>query len=179
MIYHREVGFGHNLEQQNSAVQSVECLYQRYRRAILLHLMRLVGEMETAEDLCQETFLKAWRGWAQRDSTASAAAWLYRIATNTAYDHLRRRRRVAFMPLSIAEHTPHDGKPMEMCVDEGEPVLAALAQLPESYRVPLMLQVYAGYSTRDISQALGSTDSAIKTRLCRARARFRKAYGER
>lgn len=179
MIYNRDLGFGHSLEQHSSAVQSVECLYQSYRRAILLHLMRLVGEMETAEDLCQETFLKAWRAWPKRDPQASVTAWLYRIATNTAYDYLRRRRRIAFIPLSIAENTPHEGEPMEDQLDRGEPVHAALAQLPESYRVPLMLQVCAGFSTREISEVLGSTDNAVKSRLCRARMKFREAYREK
>jgi RNA polymerase sigma-70 factor (ECF subfamily) len=143
---------------------------------ILRHLMRLVGERETAEDLCQETFIKAWRGWAKRDPQASATAWLYRIATNTAYDYLRRRRRIVSMPLYIAETIAYDAEPMESLLESGETFRAALARLPEHYRVPLALHVYAGYTMRDISQTLGCTDSAAKTRICRARKRFREAY---
>src|SRR5262249_6202405 len=70
----------------------MELLYEEYQRPVLAYLTRLVSDRETAEDLCQETFIKAMRGWEGRDSSASVGAWLYRIATNTAYDYLRRRR---------------------------------------------------------------------------------------
>ena len=72
----------------------VELLYEEYQRPVLAYLTRLVSDREAAEDLCQETFIKAMRGWEGRDPTASVAAWVYRIATNTAYDYLRRRRRI-------------------------------------------------------------------------------------
>jgi RNA polymerase sigma factor (sigma-70 family) len=74
----------------------VELLYEEYQRPVLAYLTRLVSDREAAEDLCQETFIKAMRGWEGRDPTASVAAWVYRIATNTAYDYLRRRRRIRF-----------------------------------------------------------------------------------
>src|SRR5213593_2645091 len=69
----------------------VELPYEEYQRPVLAYLTRLVSDREAAEDLCQETFIKAMRGWEGRDPSASVAAWIYRIATNTAYDYLRRR----------------------------------------------------------------------------------------
>src|SRR5262245_18964035 len=82
-----------------SESHAVERLYHEHRRPLLAYLARLVGDHEAAEDLCQETFLKALRSWARHDPAASAVAWLYRIATNTAYDHMRCRRRAALAPL--------------------------------------------------------------------------------
>src|ERR1044071_3084807 len=82
---------------------AVEQLYHEHRRALLVYLARLVDDREAAEDLCQETFLKALRNWARHDPAASPVAWIYRIATNTAYDHLRRRRRAQLAPLIDAE----------------------------------------------------------------------------
>lgn len=164
------------IDQTNDANSGIESLYQHYQRPILAYLMRLVSDRETAEDLCQETFVKALRGWAQHDPQASAAAWLYRIATNTAYDYLRRRRRIHFTSLFEAEPTFSSDNSMESRLDEGEPVHIALAQIPPLYRVPLMLHTCEGRSTQEIADALGCSNSAVKTRLFRARERFRQVY---
>ena len=154
----------------------IELLYEEYQRALLAHLTRLVSDREVAEDLCQETFIKALRGWSQRDPSASVGAWLYRIATNTAYDYLRRRRRIRFMPLLDVEPPPSGDHSMESRLDEGEPVQRALEQLPAMYRLPLVLHSCEGHSTQEIATALGVSNSAVKTRLFRARERFREVY---
>jgi RNA polymerase sigma-70 factor (ECF subfamily) len=151
-------------------------LYTDYQRPVLAYLTRLVSDRETAEDLCQETFIKALRGWESRDPTASVVAWLYRIATNTAYDHLRRQRRIRFTPLVDTDEPNADGMPLESHLDEREPVLRALAQLPAMYRLPLVLHSYEGRSTQEIADTLGVSNSAVKTRLFRARERFRQVY---
>ena len=154
----------------------IEMLYEAYQRPVLAYLTRLVSDREAAEDLCQETFIKAMRGWEGRDQTANVVAWLYRIATNTAYDHLRRRRRIRFTPLLDVDHPPSGAHTMESRVDEEEPVRHALAQLPAMYRLPLVLHSCEGHSTQEIADALGCSNSAIKTRLFRARERFREVY---
>jgi RNA polymerase sigma-70 factor, ECF subfamily len=136
----------------------------------------MVGDHEAAEDLCQETFLKALRSWAQHDPQANAVAWIYRIATNTAYDHLRRHRRVRFTALVEQDPLPSGAHTMESRVAEGEPVRTTLEQLPARYRDLLVLHAYEGHSTREIATALGCTDIAVKMRLFRARARFREIY---
>lgn len=64
-----------------------------YRRELQLHIYRIVGSVQDAEDLLQETLLAAWRGLQQFQERASVRAWLYRIATNRALDALRARRR--------------------------------------------------------------------------------------
>jgi RNA polymerase sigma-70 factor (ECF subfamily) len=160
---------------QASQNSGVERLYEDYRRPILAHLVRLLGDRETAEDLCQETFIKALRAWAQRDPHANVSAWLYRIATNTAYDHLRRRRHIHFAPLFEAD-TVSDAHPSDTFSDDGEPVRAALAQLPARYRVPLVLHACQEQTLQEIADLLGCSDSAVKMRLFRARARFRQVY---
>src|SRR6185295_2131348 len=154
----------------------VELLYEEYQRPVLAYLTRLVSDREAAEDLCQETFIKAMRGWDQRDASASVTAWLYRIATNTAYDHLRRRRRIRFTALLDSDLPPSGEHSMESRVDEQEPVRAALEQIPPMYRLPLVLHSYEGRGTQEIADALGCSNSAVKTRLFRARERFRQVY---
>lgn len=163
-------------EARAQAGACIEPLYEEYQRPILAYLTRLVSERETAEDLCQETFLKAMRGWASRDPEASVAGWLYRIATNVAYDHLRRRRRIRFISLIDTDQPFSAEHSMESRLEEGEPVQHALAQLPAMYRLPLLLHSYEGRGTQEIADTLGCSNSAIKTRLFRARERFREIY---
>lgn len=147
-----------------------------YRQPILAHIIRLVSERGVAEDLCQETFIKVMQAWSRRDARASLSAWIYRIATNTAYDHLRRSQRIRFTPLYVIEHAPPRVEAPETQLDEHELVQRALAQLPERYRTLLILHSCAGHSTRELADALGCTDNAVKTRLFRARMRFREIY---
>jgi RNA polymerase sigma-70 factor, ECF subfamily len=152
---------------------TVEHLYHEHRRPLLAYLVRLVDDREAAEDLCQETFLKALRSWARHDPAASPVAWLYRIATNTAYDHLRRRRRAILTPL-VEVDVLADAHAAGL--DEGEGVRRALAELPARYRVPLLLHTCAGHSLQEIADALGCSHAAVKMRLLRARERFRQVY---
>ena len=83
------------------------------------------------------------------------AAWLYRIATNTAYDYLRRRRRIRFTPLMDVDAPPSGAHSMESRLDEEEPVQRALAQIPTMYRLPLVLHSCEGRSTQEIAEAMG------------------------
>src|SRR5262245_39206110 len=158
---------------------AIETLYAEHRRGVLAYLNRLMHDSATAEDLCQETFMRALQAWDRRDATRSAAAWLYRIARNAAYDELRRRRRITFLPLNDNSGQHLDERPApEARLSEQEPVRRALAQLAPLYRQPLVLHSCDGYNVKEIGAVLGCSDSAIKARLHRARARFQRAYRE-
>lgn len=153
------------------AHSTIERLFERYQRQITAHLARLVGDACVAEDLCQDTFAKALRGWPCGEPPANCSAWLYRIATNTAYDHLRRRRRIHFAPLEVAGSA--HAEPRD---DSREEVRAALADVPERYRVPLLMHTCDGFTLDEIADRLGCTAAAVKMRLFRGRAHFRAAY---
>jgi RNA polymerase sigma-70 factor (ECF subfamily) len=155
---------------------TVEMLYAAYHGPVLAHLGRLVEDRATAEDLCQETFIKVLRAWESGAPIVNVGAWLYRIATNTAYDHLRRRRCIHFTSLCDAIQSPSGAHSMESRLNEQAPVQQALAQLPRQYRILLMLRDGAGHSTAEIADALGCSHNAIRLRLFRARARFRQVY---
>lgn len=162
-------------EPQTTTETCIETLYEQYQQPMLAYLTRLVSDREAAEDLCQETFIKALRSWATHDPSASSTAWLYRIATNTAYDYLRRRRRIRFTPLADVDQRSGAEESISN-LDEREPVQRALAQIPAIYRLPLVLHSCEGHSTQEIADRLGCSNSAIKTRLFRARERFRQVY---
>jgi DNA-directed RNA polymerase specialized sigma24 family protein len=80
-------------------------LVDRYRRALHLHCYRMLGSFEEAEDLVQETFLRAWRNRESFECGSSSRAWLYRIATNACLDSLRRSSRRVPPLHSFAEVT--------------------------------------------------------------------------
>lgn len=152
-------------------------LYDAYTPALLRYLKRLTGSREEAEDLAQETFLKALRHWDQLEANTNAQAWLFRIARNAAYDSFRRQRRnpalepgdqeLDRLPAPVTEPDPGDT----------EAVRVTLQHLPARYRVPLLLHTVAGYPLDMIAGTLGWKLGTVKSRLHRARAQFRARYG--
>ena len=154
---------------------AIEALYRAQYDPLLAYLIRLVGDRGAAEDLCHETFLKAFRGWDQHAEVGNPSAWLRRIATNTAYDYLRRRRRIHFAPLDETTRPPGGAESMESRLHEQEPVRRVLAQLSPQAR-QLLLCASAGHSTAELAAALECTGAAVRLRLFRARQQFRRAY---
>jgi RNA polymerase sigma factor (sigma-70 family) len=153
-------------------------LVGRYQSAILNYVYRLVGDPDLAEDLTQETFLKAYRslGQLETDSDAEARrrAWLYRIAHNAATDHLRRRARLRWLSLDAVRGTG-GGDPAEP-VTAREPVRRALAALPDEQRAVLHLFAQAGLNAGEVAEVLGISEEAARKRRQRAREAFEAAY---
>ena len=164
------------IAEEACASAAIEVLYQAHHDTIRAYLTRLVDDRALAEDLCHETFIKALRGWNQSARVTNDVAWLDRIATNTAYDHLRRRRRIRFIPLGEAAQPPNGAPSMESRMDEQEPVQRALAQLPAQARRLLVLCACAGHSAEEVAATLGCSQNAVRLRLLRARERFRRVY---
>jgi RNA polymerase sigma-70 factor (ECF subfamily) len=156
-----------------------EHLFYTYQQPILNYLYRLLGDADRAEELAQDVFLKAYRALPALPADANQRAWLYRIATNTAYDHLRRSKLLQWLPLMEERELPTaEGSPEER-TGEQQAVQRALSQLPLDYRAALILFSVQGYSIKEIGEMLGVSEGAVKTRLCRARERFREVYGEK
>jgi RNA polymerase sigma-70 factor, ECF subfamily len=151
-------------------MMDVELLYSDFRQPVQLYLTRLVKDWAVAEDLCQDTFAKALRAWNQRRSNGDSKAWLYRIATNTAYDYLNRQRIATRVLLDQGLQTSK-GYDIETWVDDWVLIQSVLAELPDVYRVPLLMFAWAGYTTQEIAAALGCSNNCIKMRLYRARQR--------
>jgi RNA polymerase sigma-70 factor (ECF subfamily) len=137
----------------------------------------ILGNRADAEEAVQEAFLRAWRF---RDSLAdvpSIRPWLYRVVVNSCYSKLRREiphrdRRAGAEPLA---DVAAEGVGPEASAEHGEvadTVLAALARLPLSLRVPVVLRYYADLSERDIARAIGRRQGTVKSRLHEARRRL-------
>lgn len=135
---------------------------------LLRYLRRLARDGTTAEDLMQETFERAARS---RPPSDEVRPWLYRIATNLAVDHLRRRRLLSFVPFSGAER---DGRPAFDA--EADAVRRALRAIPPDEAVALVLRLHEGFSRAEIAQLIGVSERTVKDRLERGRASFTRAY---
>src|SRR4051794_29339228 len=138
-------------------------------------LTRMVGDHETAEDLRQEAFARAWRSAPQGAPAPVLRAWLHRTATNLALDELRRRRRREHVPLHAGLVDPGGA------ADEAgrDPRLReALGQLTAHQRLVLLLRFEAGLSLREVGELLDLAEDAARKRVARARAVFLEAYAE-
>jgi RNA polymerase sigma-70 factor (ECF subfamily) len=167
-----------------------------FRRELHLHCYRLLGSVQDAEDLVQETLLAAWRGLERFEGRASLRAWLYRIATNRCLNVLRgRRRRPKEVPAMVEppEPTrlsepiwlePYPDVLLEDVVDSapgpqaryetreavGLAFVTALQHLPPRQRAVLVLRDALGFSGADVANMLDTTEAAVKAALQRARA---------
>ena len=157
---------------------SFDQIYDEYKTPIYNYMYHLVGDREQADDLTQDTFLKAFRALPKMDANLKLSAWLYRIATNTAYDALRRRKLIAWLPWQDLDHEPADvesADPQEI-YGTTELVRAALRRMPQQYRAALLLYTQEGFSYNEIAQALNIAESGVKMYLSRARQSFREHY---
>jgi RNA polymerase sigma-70 factor (ECF subfamily) len=164
------------MHMHNGIEQPIEGLYAAYAPTILRYLACLTGNHETVEDLMQDTFIKVLRHRGQFAVSERMGAWLFRIATNTAYDDFRRHRHRTTMRLTDVHAETLIAVSRGLPVEERDLLWAVLDQLPEHYRVPLLLQSYAGYGVSDIAALLSLKEGTVKSRLNRARALFQKRY---
>jgi RNA polymerase sigma factor (sigma-70 family) len=165
-------------DQQSRTDAVFEQLFRQFRERILNYVYRLVGDGALAEDLTQQAFVKAYGALSRLPTDANQRAWLYRIATNVCYDHLRRRRLIQWLPLQKWDSPALLQRSPETAASEQDAVQRALLQLPASLRSVLILYSVEEYSTAEIGEMLGISQGAVKTRLCRAREKLRQAYEE-
>jgi RNA polymerase sigma-70 factor, ECF subfamily len=145
-------------------------------RQVYTQALRLVGDRQDAEDVSQEVFLRVFRGLEGFRGDAQFETWLYRIVTNTAMSHLRRRGRfgelVANPDEGPAAELPSPARPADEVVDR-DALAAALESLPLSLRSVVVMKDVYGLSCLEIGQHLGVSEGAVKVRLHRARKRLR------
>jgi RNA polymerase sigma-70 factor, ECF subfamily len=157
---------------------SFEALFHRHYDRVYGLLFRLVGNRVEAEDLAQEVFLKLYRRPLRGQQEHNVSAWLYRVATNMGYNHIRGRRRfwqrnVALVP----EENSRQNDPAERAAERETraAVRAALARLPER-QVQLLLLRQMDLSYAELADACEVAPGSVGTLLARAAEAFRKAY---
>ena len=155
-------------------MDAFEEIMQRYENRILRYLSGAVGNAEVAEELCQETFLAAYRAFPRTSDDLRLSSWLHTIALNRARSYHRRRRLKTFLPLT--DDHASAAADLQQSVVARDSVLRALSHLPKAYREPLLLQLGSGLTCKEIGEVLGCSEGAVKVRLMRARQAFRREY---
>jgi len=152
-------------------------IFDQYHLRICRYLDSLVADGDLAEDLAQQTFVKAYKALTEGSVPENLGAWLYTIATRTALSALRRRRLIAWLPLGLGEAAQR-GLPgeQEARLGEREVLAQALARLSKTDAACLLLRFQQGLSYEELAQVLGTSTAAARMRLSRARAAFREAY---
>lgn len=146
--------------------RAMQVLFERHRQKVYAMALRLTGSVSDAEDVLQETFLKAWRSMGSFRKEASVGTWLCRIAINTSRDLQRRRQRAPVLSDPEAKlDVPDTGNRLAL--------QAALRQLPEGYREVLVMHDVLGLDHREIAEVLEVQVGTSKSQLHKARARMR------
>jgi RNA polymerase sigma-70 factor (TIGR02960 family) len=185
--------------------QAFRELTDPYRRELQLHCYRILGSVQDAEDLLQETLLAAWRGLDQFQERASLRAWLYRIATNRSLNALRERRRrpgevssrslASFpeptrrseplwlepYPDVLLEELPDSSPGPEARYETKEALalafVAGLQQLAPQQRAVLVLRDVLGFRAAEVAEMLETSETAVNSALQRARAALESRRG--
>ena len=161
-------------------LDSLEQLYQRYRRPVQHYLYQLCGSADQAEELTQETFIRAHIGLLAFRGDCSVATWLFRIARNLYLKSLRRPSpaRIDTDELLAIPDRAADGDPVQRYAasEQRDLIALTLAQLPEKQRSILLLRDAEGLAYDEIARVLEISLAAVKVNLFRARAAFRAAY---
>jgi RNA polymerase sigma-70 factor (TIGR02960 family) len=176
-------------------------LTDAYRRELQVHCYQMLGSMQDAEDMLQETLLAAWRGLERFEGRSSVRGWLYRIATNHCLNALRARRRHEMTPARDLPEPTRRAEPiwLEPYPDvllEGIPdrapgpdahyevresvelaFIAGLQHLPPRQRAVLVLRDVLGFRVAEVADMLDVTEASVKGALQRARARLGARIG--
>ncbi len=170
-------------------------LVEAYSNKIYRLATKMLNQQQDAEDVLQETFLKAYRGLKSFDGRSKISTWLFRIATNEALMIIRRKHPEMVSIDEPIETEAGEQEPIqiidwcclpeeELLSDETRQILdVAVQKLPERLRVVFLLRDINDLSTHETAEVLGLSETAVKTRLSRARLRLREElsiyFGER
>ncbi len=161
-------------------------LVDAYSSKIYRLAIKMLNQQQDAEDVLQETFVKAYRGLKTFDGRSKLSTWLFRIATNEALMVIRKKHPDVVSIDEPIETEEGEQEPVQIidwcCLPESELLSdetrekldAAVQKLPERLRVVFLLRDINDLSTHETADVLGLTETAVKTRLSRARLRLRE-----
>ncbi len=149
-------------------------LMRQYERLVLATALRLLGDLEGAQDASQEVFLRLYRNLNKVETSGHLSAWLYRVTVNVCHD-ARRKRRVS-APVEDAAELPAltaDPQRTAIATERRRALEMSLRMLSEKERAVLVLRDLEGLSTEEVARALGTTEATVRSQLSKARVKVR------
>ncbi|MGA3282837.1 MAG: RNA polymerase sigma factor [Verrucomicrobiota bacterium] len=165
------------LQSRNGDPAAFESLIRAHQRMIHSLTFRMTGSLADAEDLAQETFIRAYRQLDTYQGTAKFSTWLYRIAVNTCLNWRKREARREQVHANWAGSDAAQQTETKSLVDNDElsqSVQAALLKLPAKQRAAIVLTVYDGHNHAEAAQLLGCSEATVSWRMFAARRKLKR-----
>ncbi len=169
-----------NLETKTHNTGQFEEIYESCKKRIYNYFYRMTGDREEAKDLTQEVFLKVYKGLDTFHGRSDIVTWIYKIAINTYKNFLRNKKKqyesfgdnyeeeIAIVDKDILPLKHAEVKELEGCMQK------FLNDLPDTYRMPLILYELQGLRIKDIAAIMNLSERNVKIRLIRARKKLRE-----
>lgn len=158
-----------------------EVLVDKHSEELFAFLWRMLGDAAEAQDCLQDTFLRAYRAYGRLNGDANTRAWLYKIASNTAFTFLKKRGRKDSQSASLVEnHAGRESSP-DVLVElhsQLEQIKLAVKALPHKQRAALMMRKYQEMSYKEISQALNCSAESARANVYQGLRKLRKQLAE-
>jgi RNA polymerase sigma-70 factor (ECF subfamily) len=161
---------------QPTDIDLFEAFVHQHERQILNFLWRMTADEQTAFDLSQETFIRAWQHFTTIRAYDQPRAWLFRVATNLALSHLRKRQGATTDISMLDEDESETTSDPIVHFVESDLVRQILLALSPRRRAALILCEVYGFTAEEVAQVLGMTPNAVKMTLSRGREQFRQIY---
>jgi RNA polymerase sigma factor (sigma-70 family) len=169
---------------KSADVEAFGELVRRYQKPVFRIVLRMVKSPDDADDITQDTFVRAYRGLKTFKEEFDFHPWLYRIAYNQAINFLNKRKRQAAVDLDdVPERDIKTGPEPESPIQSASRqellgrLESALDRLPEEQRTVFLLRVQDGLSYEEIAETMGTPKGTVMSRLARARMALRKYMG--
>jgi RNA polymerase sigma-70 factor (ECF subfamily) len=166
---------------QEGDLEALGTLYDRHRRMVYRTALAITNDEEAASDLLQDVFLRLYRFANRVDASRPLEPWLYRVTTNLAYTFMKRRKRWWRALKDMAEILARETKPSSEKLAEKEEeidwVRKAIASLPMTHRVVIVLYYANNQSIQEISEILEIPVGTVKSRLYYGRQTLKKKLG--
>tara|TARA_R110002072_G_scaffold71652_11_gene171631 strand:- start:70 stop:648 length:579 start_codon:yes stop_codon:yes gene_type:complete len=161
----------------NGDTNAFALLVDRYKDLVYTLTLRMLKNREEAEDVSQDTFIKAYKSMGRFKGDSKFSTWIYRIAYNTSLDRLKKNRK-HFNDVAIDEFTEHQVKTMDNALSQleneerNQAIQKCLAQLPSDDAFMLTLYYFEDQSLDEISKVIGLTPNNVKVKLFRSRKKL-------
>jgi len=159
---------------RNGDTDAFNGIVEFYQMSIQRYLFRLTGDYALSQDLAQQTFIQAYQNLLKTTKTISFKPWLYRIATNNAWQYSRRKRLINFIHFNSNDTLPALLTPD--CTIDKLAIKEALLKVPATLRSCLVLHFVEGLKYHEIGETIGISDDAVRKRITRGKQIFKRMY---